>query len=161
MPQPPDWNRETPQTLFHKGPRLLGAIRRYQRWQNKRGPIAAFARWNARLSHQFWSILCGADIPLCCSLGGGLILQHPNGIVIHPYAKIGANCLILQQVTIGECSNNEVPTIGDAVYIGAGAKIIGALHIGDFAKIGANAVVLRDVPAGATAVGVPARIIAT
>lgn len=158
MPDP-DWKREVPQSLFHKGPKLIAAIRRYQRWENRRGPVAVAVRGLACLSHQFWTILCGADIPLCCSVGGGLVLKHPNGVVIHPYARIGVNCTIFQQVTIGEFANNEAPTIGNAVYIGAGAKLLGPIHIGDFAKIGANAVVLCDIPPGATAIGVPARII--
>ena len=86
------------------------------------------------------------------------MIPHPNGIVIHSAAKIGPNCLIFQQVTIGS-AHGGVPALGGHVDIGAGAKIIGAVRIGDHAKIGANAVVLIDVPAGATAVGTPARII--
>ena len=95
---------------------------------------------------------------LNCNLGGGLLLPHPNGIVIHPDAQIGPNCLLFHQVTIGEAAGG-VPTLEGHVDVGAGAKIIGQLRIGKHAKIGANAVVLTDVPAGATAVGVPARII--
>ena len=111
------------------------------------------------LSHRFWSAVCGADIPLNTQLGGGLILTHPNGIVIHPDAVIGVNCLIFQQVTIGMGPVPGLPVIGGHVDIGAGARILGGIHIGDHARIGANAVVLQDVPAGATAVGIPARII--
>jgi serine O-acetyltransferase len=96
---------------------------------------------------------------LNCQLGGGLLIPHPNGIVIHPDATIGVNCLIHQQVTIGVAGNRGVPRIGGHVDIGAGAKILGGVVIGDHAKIGANAVVTRDVPAGATAVGIPARIV--
>lgn len=81
-------------------------------------------------------------------------MVHPNGIVIHPDASIGPNCLIFQQVTI--VSNVK---IGGHVDIGAGAKIIHSITIGDHALIGANAVVLCDVPPGATAVGIPAKII--
>ena len=79
--------------------------------------------------------------------------------MIHPDATIGVNCLIHQQVTIGVSGNRGVPRIGGHVDIGAGAKILGGVVIGDHAKIGANAVVTRDVPAGATAVGIPARIV--
>jgi len=85
---------------------------------------------------------------------------HPNGIVIHPRAPIGPNCLIFQQVTIGTNKAEGVPTLGAHMEVGAGARILGDVTIGDRAKIGANAVVLCDVPAGATAVGVPAHIIA-
>ncbi|NCB26477.1 MAG: hypothetical protein EOM62_13535 [Bacteroidia bacterium] len=88
------------------------------------------------------------------------MLPHPNGIVIHPKAIIGVNCLIFQQVTIGTGGPvSGVPQIGGHVDIGAGAKILGGVRIGNHAKIGANAVVLGDVPEEATAVGVPARIV--
>lgn len=82
-------------------------------------------------------------------------MPHPNGIVIHPAATIGPNCMIFQQVTIG----GGAPVIHGHVDIGAGAKILGDVVVGQHAKIGANAVVLTDVPAFATAVGVPARIL--
>jgi serine O-acetyltransferase len=85
-------------------------------------------------------------------------MPHPNGIVIHPAAEIGPNCLLFQQVTIGTRGGG-VPRIQGHVDIGAGAKIIGDVTVGRHAKIGANSVVLTDVPAGATAVGVPARIV--
>lgn len=111
------------------------------------------------LEHRFWSVICSADVPINAQLGGGLLLTHPNGIVIHPEATIGPNCLIFQQVAIGLGSLPGLPRIGGGVNVGAGAKILGGVVIGDHARIGANAVVLCDVPAGATAVGVPARII--
>ncbi len=88
-----------------------------------------------------------------------MLLPHPNGVVIHPAAVVGANCLIFQQVTIGQGSRPGLPIIGGHVDIGAGAKILGGISIGNHAKIGANAVVLQDVPEGATAVGIPAQII--
>lgn len=106
------------------------------------------------MSHRFWAVVTSTDIPLNCQLEGGLVMPHPNGIVIHPGAHIGVNCMILQQVTIVDGVR-----IGGHVDIGAGAKIIKAVSIGDHAKIGANAVVTVDVPARAIAVGVPARII--
>jgi serine O-acetyltransferase len=114
----------------------------------------------AVVKHRFWSLVTGADIPLNCKIGGGLLLTHPNGIVIHPHALIGVNCRIFQQVTIGDAYDAKgPPIIEDHVYIGAGAKLLGPIVIGARAKIGANAVVLTDVPPGATAVGVPARIV--
>ncbi len=85
--------------------------------------------------------------------------HHLNGIIISHYAKIGKNCTIYQQVTIAQDGENKSATIGDNVFIGAGAKIIGNVKIGDNVKIGANAVVIKDVPSNSTAVGVPARII--
>ena len=89
---------------------------------------------------------------------GGLLIPHPNGIVIHPDAEIGVNCLIFQQVTIGTRDGVGVPAIAGHVDIGAGAKILGPVHVGAHAKIGANAVVSTDVPSGSVAVGIPARI---
>ena len=85
-------------------------------------------------------------------------MPHPNGVVIHPDAEIGPNCLLFHQVTIG-ANGGGVPVLEGHVDVGAGAKVIGRLRIGRHAKIGANAVVLSDVPAGATAVGVPASIV--
>lgn len=112
----------------------------------------------AVLRHRFWSVTTGADIPLNCKLGGGLMIPHPNGIVIHPEVEVGPNCLIFQQVTLG-AAHGGVPRLGGHVDIGAGAKVIGTVIIGNHARIGANAVVITDVPEGATAVGVPARVI--
>ncbi len=85
-------------------------------------------------------------------------MPHPNGIVIHPDSEIGPNCLLFQQVTLGG-GEDGAPRIGGHVDIGAGAKILGGVTIGPHAKIGANCVVLRDVPPGATAVGIPAKIL--
>ena len=152
-PAIPDWSREIPARGWDPARRLLRAIRR---WQAGTGP---FRRWWV-LEHRFWSVVTGADIPLTVRLGGGLLMPHPNGIVIHPEAEIGPNCLIFQQVTIGlVAASPQAPRIGAGVDIGAGAKVLGPVRIGDGARIGANAVVLRDVPAGATAVGVPARLV--
>ena len=148
----PDWSRETPLRYWDPARRLLAALRAYD----------AHRRWPLRrlhvLRHRLWSIVTGADIPLGTRIGGGLLMPHPNGIVIHPDAVIGPNCLIFQQVTIGGGPGG-TPRIGGHVDIGAGARVLGGVTIGDHARIGANAVVLCDVPAGATAVGIPARII--
>lgn len=137
---------------------LLASIRCYQRHQGRRVPHAwLLAKW-AVLRHRFWSVVCGADIPLNTTLGGGLLLPHPNGVVIHPAAVLGPNCLVFQQVTIGTRGPDGAPQIGGHVDIGAGAKILGPVRIGDHAVIGANAVVLCDVPDHGVAVGIPARV---
>jgi serine O-acetyltransferase len=154
-----DWSRER-KAPFEWAPSrsLLESIRDYQRQLNSRGVLAGWLRRYAVLRHRWWTVVTGADIPLNCKLGGGLLLPHPNGIVIHPGAEIGPNCLLFQQVTIGGAAGG-VPTLEGHVDVGAGAKIIGKLKVGKHAKIGANAVVLNDVPAGATAVGIPAKIV--
>jgi serine O-acetyltransferase len=115
-------------------------------------------RW-AVLRHRFWSAVSGADIPLNCQIGGGLLLPHPNGVVIHPAAHIGPNCLIFQQVTLGTRGGGGAPVLKGHVDIGAGAKLLGAVSVGEHATIGANAVVLTDVPAHGVAVGVPAVVL--
>lgn len=150
----PDWSREKCCHWWEPSRQLLKSIRGYQKWQARSGIVGRFLSvWNV-MQYRFWSVVTGADIPLNCQIEGGLLLPHPNGVVIHPSASIGPNCLIFQQVTIVA----EVQ-IGGHVDIGAGAKIIRAVSIGDHANIGANAVVLCDVPPGATAVGMPAKII--
>ena len=108
------------------------------------------------MRHRFWSAVAGADIPLNCNIGGGLLMPHPNGIVIHPEAQIGVNCLILQQVTIA-AREDGAPLI-DGHVTSAPARRFGPVKIGAHAKIGANAVVLSDVAENCTAVGVPARV---
>ena len=113
-------------------------------------------RWGYVLRHRFWAAISGADIPLNSRIGGGLLIPHPNGIVIHPACEIGPNCLIFQQVTIGS-GKGGVPTLGGHVDVGAGAKILGAVQVGTHAVIGANAVVVDDVMDSTTVVGIPAR----
>ncbi|HMJ06008.1 MAG TPA: serine O-acetyltransferase [Chthoniobacterales bacterium] len=139
--------------------RLLASIGAFQYHRARNGPWHKGMRRIARVRHMFWSIVTQSDIGLEARLGRGLMLPHPNGIVIHEDARIGDDCMIMQQVTVGMIDDGEVPTIGNRVYIGAGAKIIGKVLIGDGARIGANAVVMSDVPPNCTAVGVPARII--
>ena len=151
----PDWSREEKRAFsWQPSWSLLASIRSYQRHVNSRNPFRVLMRKWAVLRHRFWSVVTGAEIPLNCNIGGGLLLPHPNGIVIHPEVKIGPNCLIFQQVTIGSRKGGALPVIGGHVDIGAGAKILGKVHIGDHACIGANAVVLKDVPAGKSAFGI-------
>lgn len=156
----PDWSREYKAKFAWSPSRsLLASIRDYQRHDQSRNLWRLLLKKIAVLRHRFWSVITGADIPVTCQLGGGLLLPHPNGVVIHPGVKIGSNCLIFQQVTIGARDGTGLPIIGGHVDIGAGAKILGPISIGDHARIGANAVVLQDVPEGKSAVGVPAKIL--
>ncbi len=154
-----DWSREQA-TAYAPGTHLLSAIRAYQRTLNSPTIFSSTRRRLAILRHRFWSAVAGADIPLTSCLGGGLLLPHPAGIVIHPAAQIGPNCLIFQNVTLGTGGKIAgVPTLVGHVDVGAGAKILGGVVIGAHAKIGANAVVLSDVPPGGVAVGIPARLV--
>jgi serine O-acetyltransferase len=154
--EPPvaDWARETPHQFWDPGRKLLQTIRSYQRLQGRKGVAANLLRKSIVLRHRFWSAITGADIPLNCNIGGGLLIPHPNGIVIHPAAAIGVNCLIFQQVTIGTREGGGLPQIGDHVDIGAGAKILGPVEIGSHARVGANAVIIKNVDGGAVALGI-------
>lgn len=91
-------------------------------------------------------------------IGPGLYIQHGFATIISA-RRIGRDCWINQQVTIGFRDDRNAPSLGDGVTVNAGAKVIGGLHVGDRSKVGANAVVVKDVPADVTVVGVPARIV--
>lgn len=156
----PEWQREKPERIWSPSKRLLKAIRDYQKYAIKKSILFRLLKVMSVYRHRFWSVVTAADIPLNTELGGGLFMPHPNGIVIHSSSKVGVNCLINQQVTIGvNHKSKQAPIIKGHVDIGAGAKIIGPITIGEHALIGANAVVVNDVPPYAIVAGVPAKII--
>ena len=98
----------------------------------------------------------GCEFPASAIQGGGLRIPHLNGIIISPVAKVGADCTIFHQVTLGINGRKSLevgPFLGDRVSIGAGAKIIGPVKIGNDVTIGANAVITKDIPDGVTVVG--------
>lgn len=104
----------------------------------------------------------GIELPYTVVLGRRVIVEHQHGIVIHGNSVIGDDCIIRQGVTIGNRYLDqpfEAPKLGKRVNIGAGAKILGNVTIGDDVCIGANAVVISDIPSGQTVVGIPAKII--
>ena len=114
-----------------------------------------------RFLYSMVEVTTGISLPYTVELGRRVRIWHQGGIVLHA-RSIGDDTQIRQNTTFGIVDNKrltEIPTIGARVDIGCGACILGNVVIGDDAKIGANAVVLRDVPPGATAVGIPARII--
>ncbi|AEG48181.1 serine O-acetyltransferase [Sphingobium chlorophenolicum L-1] len=116
----------------------------------------------AKLAGKAVEWLCGISLPEGTTIGRRLRIEHFGGIIVHSATVIGDDCLLRQNVTLGNRSEArplEAPIIGDRVQVGAGAVILGAVRIGDDAIIGANAVVLIDVPAGGVAVGNPARLI--
>jgi serine O-acetyltransferase len=92
------------------------------------------------------------------AIGPGLFIQHGFSTIVAA-DTIGTNCWINQQVTIGYTNKTDCPTIGDHVRVTAGAKVLGAIRLGDHVTVGANAVVVKDVPADCVVVGVPARIV--
>lgn len=104
----------------------------------------------------------GIDLPYTVKLGRRVIIEHQGAIIIHGYSEIGDDSILRQGVTLGNRYLDrplEAPKLGKRVNVGAGAKILGGVHLGDDVNIGANAVVLCDVPAGKTAVGIPARVL--
>jgi serine O-acetyltransferase len=145
--------------LFNISAILLSAIHRYQHFRVKSGVLAKIAKNYFIVKHLVFTIVTGSDINPSATIGQGLFLPHPNGVIIHRDAMIGDGCIIMQQVTIGQLGDGPAPVLGNGVFVGAGAKVLGGVKIGDRARIGANSVVLCDVPAGKTAVGIPARVL--
>jgi serine O-acetyltransferase len=123
-----------------------------------RAGLRWLARWLAHVSR--W--LTGIEIHPGATIGRRVFSDHGMGVVVGETAVIGDDCTLYHGVTLGGTSWNKGkrhPTLARGVVIGAGAKVLGPILIGDGAKIGSNAVVVRDVPPGATAVGIPARIV--
>ena len=119
-------------------------------------------RWLARLVSHLGRFLTGIEIHPGARIGRRFFIDHGMGVVIGETAEIGDDCTLYHGVTLGGTSWNKGkrhPTLQRGVVIGAGAKILGPITLGQGAKVGSNAVVVRDVPPGATAVGIPARII--
>jgi serine O-acetyltransferase len=142
--------------LFFKGFLALQTHRvAHWLWREQREAMAFYLQ--SRMSELFQ-----VDIHPAVPIGNGAFLDHGTGIVIGETAVIGEDVSMLQGVTLGGTSAKQEdrhPKIGRGVLLGAGAKVIGNIKIGDFAKVAANAVVLQPVPPGCTAVGVPARLV--
>ena len=133
------WHRNVTNPLWRSGMRWL-------------------ARWLAHWSRWF----TGIEIHPGATIGRRVFIDHGMGVVVGETAEIGDDCTLYHGVTLGGTSWNKGkrhPTLARNVVIGAGAKILGPIVMGEGAKIGSNAVVVRDVPAGATAVGIPARLV--
>lgn len=119
-------------------------------------------KWLARLSSHFARWLTGIEIHPGATIGRRVFIDHGMGVVIGETAEIGDDCTLYHGVTLGGTSWNKGkrhPTLMPGVIVGAGAKILGPITLGAGAKVGSNAVVVRDVPEGATAIGIPARIL--
>jgi serine O-acetyltransferase len=116
----------------------------------------------ARAISQTARFLTGIEIHPGATIGRGLFIDHGSGVVIGETTVIGNNCTLYQGVTLGgtgKHTGKRHPTLGNNVMVGAGAKVLGPITIGDNSKIAAGAVVLMDIPADCTAVGIPARIV--
>lgn len=137
--------------------------------------VYRFGRWRYRVRPSLLRKLCsgvyrvlfkvvqvttGIELPCEVEVGPGFVIDHFGGIVVSGFTRFGANCRIRTGVVIGLARTEDpcAPTIGDNVDIGAGAKLLGRIRIGNNVRIGANAVVVTDVPDDSTAVGVPATI---
>lgn len=121
-------------------------------------------KWLARFISHFGRWITGIEIHPGASIGRRFFIDHGMGVVVGETAEIGADCTLYHGVTLGGTSWNKGkrhPTLGDGVVVGAGAKILGPITVGAGAKIGSNAVVVKDVPPGATAIGIPARVVDT
>ena len=120
-------------------------------------------KWIARLLSMLARFITGIEIHPGAKIGRRVFLDHGLGIVIGETTEIGDDCTIYQGVTLGGTSLykgvKRHPTLGKGVVISAGAKVLGGFTVGDGARVGSNAVVLKEIPAGATAVGIPARIL--
>jgi serine O-acetyltransferase len=119
-------------------------------------------RWMARFMSHITRFLTGIEIHPGAQIGRRVFIDHGMGVVIGETAEIGEDCTLYHGVTLGGVSWNQGkrhPTLGKGVVVGAGAKILGPFVVGDGAKVGSNSVVVKPVPAGATVVGIPARIV--
>jgi serine O-acetyltransferase len=119
-------------------------------------------KWLGRFVSHLGRWLTGIEIHPGARIGRRFFIDHGMGVVIGETSEIGDDCTLYHGVTLGGTSwspGKRHPTLGKGVVVGAGAKILGPIMIGDGAKIGSNAVVVKAVPAGATAIGIPARIV--
>lgn len=121
-----------------------------------RAPLSIIYRFLFRYVRNHY----GIELPYSAKLGRKIVIEHQHGIVVHGAAELGDECVIRQGVTIGNRyldRPHEAPILGCRVNVGAGAKILGGITLGDNASVGANAVVLKPVKRGETVVGIPAK----
>ncbi len=138
--------------LYRNPPLRAMAWFRLGCWLKERGVPLLPGAIQRRLLRRY-----GLEIQVGAEIGGGLYIPHPVGVVMAP-RRAGRDCSVIAAVTIGMRNEWSFPSLGDRVFVGAGARVLGGITVGDDAVIGANAVVISDVPPGARAVGIPARI---
>jgi serine O-acetyltransferase len=124
--------------------------------------MQAARRWRLTplemLCNKLNAVCCNCIIGRGAEFGPGFVLIHSTGVVINGQVRGGAHVYLEHQVTIG-AERRQSPVLGDRVFVGAGAKIVGPVKLGDDCRVGANAVVVHDIPPGATAVGIPAKVV--
>ncbi len=164
--------REDIQGVFHRDPAARNAFEvvtcypgLHAVWLHRLAHVLWHAgwKWLARLVSSFGRWLTGIEIHPGARIGRCFFIDHGMGVVIGETAEIGDNVTLYQGVTLGGTSWNKGkrhPTLEDGVVVGAGAKVLGPFTVGAGAKVGSNAVVTKAVPAGATVVGIPGRVIA-
>jgi serine O-acetyltransferase len=148
--------------VLHEPSIIIVFLYRIRRSINSVGflPVRILLKIFTEPFYLFLTPFFGIHLPKKCEIGPGLMIYHFGGIILNSYTKMGSNCTIRHNVTIGNRHEiDDVPVIGDDVNIGAGAVLIGRIKIGNHVDVGANAVVLTDVPDDHIAVGNPARII--
>ncbi len=158
-------------SMGHKGKQLwlnpaIWAITifRFGHWLHTEKPFVLI-RIPLKIVHLFAYMFSEVVMEMCldpqATVGGGLYIAHIGGIHINPQAVVGSNCDIAHRVTIGASAMGRQgsPTVGNNVYIGTGATLVGKIKVGDGAKIAANTLVMTNIPEGATVMGVPGRII--
>ena len=137
-------------------------VYRFGRWRYSVRPLLLRKLCSViyRILYKFVQILTGVELPCEVEVGHNFVIDHFGGIVISGFARFGSNCRIRNGVVVGLARVDDpcAPVIGDNVDIGAGAKVLGRIRVGNNVLIGANAVVVRDVPDNSIAVGVPATI---
>jgi serine O-acetyltransferase len=135
-------------------------VYRFGRWRYtmRPAPLRKALSLVYRVLYKLVQIVTGIELPCEVPIGRGFVVEHSGGIVVSGYARFGDNCRIRSGVVVGLARVEEpcAPRIGDDVDIGAGAKLLGNIRIGNHVRIGANAVVLCDVPDHSIAVGIPA-----
>jgi serine O-acetyltransferase len=141
------------------------AVYRFGRWVYTRAPRPARLPLKVayHVAQKAVESTTGIQIPASCDIGPGLYIGHFGTIVVHGDVRMGRGCSLSQDTTVGSAGVGKAgaPRLGDGVYVAAGARVLGPVRVGDRAVVGANAVVIRDVPDDATAVGVPARVLAS
>jgi serine O-acetyltransferase len=150
-------------TLFLSQGFWATCVYRVSRAATERGGIAErLARPMVAIAQKLIEIVTGISIPPACEIGDGLYIGHYGSIILSPKARIGHNCSLAQNVTIGEAPSSEgrgAPTIGNRVFIGAHSVIVGGVTIGDDVVVCAGSVISKSVPARAVVMGNPARVI--